>query len=94
MIVVFRTNVGIADAGECGLSHTDCQAGMSLDAPAELAQKLMARGYIHPVEIRAVPPVAELTAVPPEPEDGTVEKATQDLITYKRKAKRVRREQE
>lgn len=85
MQVTFRTNVGMKDANRLGLDFTQCQAGQSLEVSDELAAALLDRGLIEPPEIHAVPPVAELQAIPPE---GSVEKATDDLKRYIRKAKR------
>lgn len=82
MIVKFRVNLGSIDAAQVQLDYRQCQQGMELEVESSVGEWLSKRGIAEAV-LRAVPTSATIQA-----EEGSVEKATQDLESYRDKQKR------
>lgn len=91
MLVKFRVNLGSIDAAKYQLDHTACREGCEVEVGDDAAKWLASRGIVEPLPeakpVVGVAKSAEINAVPPKPEHGTVEKATADLEEYRDKAK-------
>jgi len=82
MKVTFRTSLGSRDAFQIGIEHEQCQVGCDAEVSDDAAKWLADRGI---VELHGEAKPVEVKGVPKEPDEGTVEKATADLKTYKDK---------
>lgn len=83
MRVRLNVNLGSVDALSHGLDHNECQAGMEPEVDNAQGQWLVENG--HAVEVKGVAKPAAIQGVPPK--RGSVEKATEDVEKYRKRAK-------
>jgi hypothetical protein len=66
MKVRMTTNLGFVHANNIGVDYRDCKTGMVVEV-SEAAGQWLVKNRKAVEEIHAVPPVAPMKAVPPEP---------------------------